>query len=144
MAKEAKEAKQLPRGGEFFRFPRLFRMANGDSAMSRARRWGDLAEAMASDDSEPGRLPLDLAGLMQPAWMKEAACRGGGVVDDFYAPRSDVEARARAVALCSSCGPREECLAYAMRFPNDSYGIWGGATPGERARIRRGRQGEAA
>lgn len=45
-----------------------------------------------------------------------------------------------AVYGCSRCSAREACLAYALAA-GEAAGIWGGATPTERAAMRRGRGG---
>lgn len=43
-----------------------------------------------------------------------------------------------ATEMCSRCGVRDECLAYAMRH-HIKDGTWGGYTAAQRDRIRRGR-----
>lgn len=39
-----------------------------------------------------------------------------------------------ALGFCATCEVREECLDYALR--NEPWGIWGGTTEGQRAKIR--------
>ena len=41
----------------------------------------------------------------------------------------------RARQVCKDCLVRQECLEWAVAA-NEAYGIWGGTTPAERARIR--------
>ena len=40
-----------------------------------------------------------------------------------------------AKALCNSCWVKEDCLEYALQFP-DLQGIWGATTPHDRKRLR--------
>ena len=43
----------------------------------------------------------------------------------------------KAKKICSECPVKKTCLDYAMSVPFDS-GIWGGLTPNERLRVRKG------
>lgn len=76
--------------------------------------------------------PLE-ALLAKPAWMKLGACRG--VDPDLMFPATTDSARA-AKAVCSGCGVREECLAFAIAN-HEAYGVWGMTTEKERRRLRR-------
>jgi hypothetical protein len=53
----------------------------------------------------------------------------------------DQDARALAIALCKGCPVRQACLdaalaAEGMVAGKQRFGIWGGLTPGQRARLR--------
>ena len=69
------------------------------------------------------------------AWMQAANCMG---LDDdqFFPARGDDASPAKAV--CRRCAVREACLTYAMTPPVEIHGVWGGLTPEERRRLRRG------
>jgi WhiB family redox-sensing transcriptional regulator len=69
----------------------------------------------------------------RPAWMADAACREHP--DAPYFPNRG-QAPTRAVAVCSTCLVRAECLAYALADP-DLSGVWGGTTEGARRALRR-------
>lgn len=65
--------------------------------------------------------------LAQPraAWMQHAACKGQDV-DMFFVGAG--EAIWDAVAFCSRCTVRKDCLQYAI--DNDLHtGVWGGLSP---------------
>ncbi|WP_373429217.1 WhiB family transcriptional regulator [Streptomyces sp. V4I23] len=71
----------------------------------------------------------------------EPACREADVGLFFPAEngRMPAEQVARAKAICSGCAIQQSCLALAVRH-QESEGIWGGTTPGERRQL----EGEAA
>lgn len=70
---------------------------------------------------------------MVPGWMTSAKCLDADV-DCFYLQARFPEAR----ALCAACPVRRECLEFALqRLPTQDYGLWGGTTASERARVRR-------
>jgi len=69
------------------------------------------------------------------AWTQSAACRG--VETDIFYPATAAE-EAEALSICAMCPVRVQCLDYAIRN-RETYGIWGGATPDQRRRIRRER-----
>lgn len=77
--------------------------------------------------------------------VREHAICGGRPVEDFFPPAPmDVE-RKRKVArppleiqnLCGRCPVEGECLSWALA--HREYGIWGGTTEVQRARIRKSR-----
>jgi WhiB family transcriptional regulator, redox-sensing transcriptional regulator len=109
--------------------------------MSAAERWRDIGEVMAgAGDSDVDPAPELLALLsLRPKWMESAACRGVGVGAFFPEPGKQ-EAKERAKEMCRGCGVREDCLSYSVEFPTNFFGIWGGATPEERRRIRKARE----
>lgn len=72
-------------------------------------------------------------------WMRNAAC----VHEDpelFFAPNESRRGSAQtdqARAVCAGCAEREPCLDLAVST-NAEYGIWGGFSPREVGRLRRG------
>jgi WhiB family redox-sensing transcriptional regulator len=76
--------------------------------------------------------PYELAGLdllpLRPAWMRDALCREHPEVS-FFIERGG--AVAAAIAVCSDCLVRAECLRYALDH-DERDGIWGGTTPAQR------------
>lgn len=74
-----------------------------------------------------------------PDWYDSALC---AQIDHdlFYgdAGRSDLTNTAKAV--CEACPVKTECLDYALAVhPNSDWGVWGGTTKRERAKLRRER-----
>lgn len=63
------------------------------------------------------------------SWHDQAAC--AGATDVFFSDRSIPQAK----AICAGCPVREECLAENL---GEKFGVFGGTTPRERARLRRG------
>lgn len=68
-------------------------------------------------------------------WREAAACLDRPEVSFFPLP-DDAAGIARAKALCASCPVVDDCLAYAVET-NQPDGVWGGATPSERVKLRR-------
>ena len=66
------------------------------------------------------------------AWWPRAACKGSDQ-SIFFA--DDSESIAAAKAVCARCPVREQCLDFSLQ--GHHYGIWGGLTDKERARVRR-------
>lgn len=52
--------------------------------------------------------------------------------ETFYS--DEASEQAKALAICSGCKAIDSCLAYAL--PSEEYGIWGGTTPEQRAKMR--------
>ena len=73
--------------------------------------------------------------MKKGAWKDQAACSGTDT-EIFYPANSDEEAEA--LSICATCPVRAQCLDYAIRN-RETYGIWGGATPEQRRRMRRER-----
>jgi WhiB family redox-sensing transcriptional regulator len=74
----------------------------------------------------------------QPAWYRAAACRDVDI-DVFYPLDNDrgffAQQRVQqAKQICRSCPVIGVCLAVALA-DDEKYGIWGGTTPDERARL---------
>ena len=73
------------------------------------------------------------------AWQDEGHCRGRDV-EQFFADEPDLGQVARrrqteaAKAICAACPVARQCLDHAMRVP-EPFGIWGGTTAAERARL---------
>jgi WhiB family redox-sensing transcriptional regulator len=67
------------------------------------------------------------------SWKQAAACRGADP-DIFYPVVPDDVTEA--MAFCSTCPVRNDCLDYALTNREDQ-GIWGGTTGDQRRRIRR-------
>ena len=71
----------------------------------------------------------------RPGWIARASCSGVNP-DLFFPERGDTTRYAKEV--CRGCVVREDCLEYAVRH-HEKFGIWGGTSERERARIRRNR-----
>ena len=67
-------------------------------------------------------------------WKKRAACTGKPY-DWFYTDPQGDYGRGRAV--CTHCPVQSDCLTYALEI-GDEQGLWGGMSPTQRDRIRRG------
>lgn len=75
-----------------------------------------------------------MAGAHAPsewAWQSRAACRGTNAELFFPSPEEDP---ATAKAICADCPVRLACLGFALDN-GEKYGIWGGFTERERARL---------
>lgn len=83
-----------------------------------------------SDDGHYGRL-LEL--IEGPEWHKNAACKGEG--PEMFYPEPGRRDYAAIKQKCSTCTVRIECLAYGI---DDPHGWWGGLSPRQRQRRRRG------
>ena len=77
------------------------------------------------------------------SWMEKGACRRANDVETrkymcsiFYNERNQSKTLA-AKRICAECTVRAKCLQYAMDVPHDN-GVWGGLTPRERFKVRRG------
>src|ERR1700733_4733652 len=77
--------------------------------------------------------------------VERGACSASGLsADDWYPVSAPAEAARReaagAIAVCSGCPVREECLELALRnWAVGQHGVWGGTVPAERERLRAGR-----
>jgi WhiB family redox-sensing transcriptional regulator len=68
-------------------------------------------------------------------WVEEALCREVGS-EIFFPPDDKPVARdfyANAKSICNRCSVTVECLEYGLA---ETYGVWGGTTPSERAAMR--------
>ena len=75
-------------------------------------------------------------------WARSAACVG--VNPEVFYPKTtgggsirSREAVNRAKTICASCPVRKECLEDALtgEIPSYRFGVWGGLTPQERAKV---------
>lgn len=84
--------------------------------------------------ARPGalELPAPSGGLLLPL-LPGALCKGRDPGLWFPAPGGSME---RAKAVCRACPARARCLDWALAA-NERDGVWGGASPEERARLRR-------
>ena len=78
------------------------------------------------------------------AWVAgQARCADSGLDPDQWYPVSSEPARARheaaaAIAVCTSCPVRAQCLELSLRhWDVGQYGIWGGLIATDRAHLRR-------
>ena len=65
----------------------------------------------------------------------EAACREVDPGLFFPNDGDNVAQIAEAKAVCAGCAVKDDCLAFALKYPQ--YGIWGGLTDEERRTLRR-------
>ena len=65
------------------------------------------------------------------SWQADASCRG--VDAELFFPQTDEDAET-AKAICETCPVRLTCLAFALER-NERFGVWGGLTEKERARL---------
>ena len=74
--------------------------------------------------------------------VEQGACSTSGLSpDDWYPVSARAESAMReaagAIAVCSDCRVREECLELALRnWAVGQHGVWGGTVPAERERLR--------
>jgi WhiB family redox-sensing transcriptional regulator len=73
-------------------------------------------------------------------WRHRAACRGED--PELWFPLNDAEhgpavlQAADAVAICHGCPAIKACLAWALET-SQGFGVWGGMTAPDRARLKR-------
>ncbi len=65
------------------------------------------------------------------SWQARGACRGADPELFFPATEEDAEV---AKSYCATCPVRVTCLAFAIER-NERFGVWGGLTEKERARL---------
>jgi Transcription factor WhiB len=77
--------------------------------------------------------------------VRQARCAGSGLDPDQWYPVSIEPARARreaaaAIAVCTSCPVRAQCLELSLRhWDIGQHGVWGGLLAADRAYLRRRR-----
>lgn len=80
----------------------------------------------------------DLTPPTRHPWMERALCTQ--VDPALFFPDGNASHHTKvaqqAVAVCRSCDVRAECLEYALAH-DERFGVWGGHTESERARMRR-------
>lgn len=76
-------------------------------------------------------------------WTDQAACHGAGVDPEWFFPVGETGPAlvdvAAAKRVCAGCAVQPACLDWAVRT-GEPIGIWGGATPAERALLRSARR----
>jgi WhiB family transcriptional regulator, redox-sensing transcriptional regulator len=80
---------------------------------------------------EQNKHPQGTAAEVAYSWQSEASCRG--VDAELFFPATEDEAMP-AKAICEQCPVRVACLAFALER-NEKFGVWGGLTEKERARL---------
>lgn len=74
------------------------------------------------------------------AWINDPSRSCNGLDTDAFFPEYGGKSPrdvARALRICSHCPVLAECRQYALNAEPRVWGIWGGTTDGQRARIRR-------
>ncbi|MPZ71730.1 MAG: WhiB family transcriptional regulator [Nitriliruptorales bacterium] len=77
-------------------------------------------------------------------WQQRGLCRANDS-EIFFPPthfehKPEREAReAKAKAICAACPVRVECLTWALAV-REPYGVWGGASEGERKQMLMGKR----
>lgn len=66
-------------------------------------------------------------------WMDDAACTEIGL-EPFF-PDPNINAK-RAKESCGRCPVKADCIAYALSFPGEIDGIWGGTSKRERRSMK--------
>lgn len=92
----------------------------------------------AGDDDSLSRWLYDRGREM--AWADRALCAEVG--GDIFYPEQGGDWRSPR-RICMACEVRAPCLAYALDH-DEEFGIWGGMSAQQRARIRRQDRREAA
>jgi WhiB family redox-sensing transcriptional regulator len=97
------------------------------------RRGEQLREIMtrAKQAPEQSERPRGNPAAENYSWQADASCRG---VDSelFFPPTEDESGPAK--AICQTCPVRLACLAFSLER-NERFGVWGGLTEKERARL---------
>jgi hypothetical protein len=121
-------------------------------SVSRATAWVDPESPARTLDRaavpEPYlRVPAAFSG--QASWarvIKHARCADSSLDPDQWFPVSAEAGKARreaaaAIAVCTTCLVRTQCLALSLRhWDTGQHGVWGGLVAAERAALRRGKQ----
>ena len=87
----------------------------------------------AAEDRPVFSLPIK----MPPAWVEGMPCASDP--DSWFEPWGVDYAK----EICADCERRVECRDWAIEN-DEQFGIWGGLTPGDRYRLRRGKSRRAA
>jgi WhiB family redox-sensing transcriptional regulator len=69
------------------------------------------------------------------SWREDSACSGADS-EVFFPPSEDEAAAMAAKKICAACPVQEQCLQYALAT-NQTEGVWGGLSSGDRRRLRR-------
>lgn len=71
---------------------------------------------------------------MIPDWVGDALC--AQTDPEIFFPEKG-KSSAEAKLVCRRCPVAEECLEFAI-VTRQKFGVWGGLSPDERSRVRRG------
>ncbi len=97
----------------------------------------------------PPRPPVPVPFTSQGTWarvIRQARCADGSLDPDQWFPVSVEADKARreaaaAIAVCTSCLVRAQCLALSLRhWDIGQHGVWGGLVAADRAALRRRRR----
>jgi hypothetical protein len=117
--------------------------------VSRIRAPVDSGPATRSPDRATARhlyLLIPGASTDQASWarvIRNARCADASLDADQWFPVSAQAGKARqeaaaAIAICSACPVRAQCLALSLRhWDLGQHGVWGGLVAAERAALRR-------
>lgn len=94
-------------------------------------RWPK-SETRALPDEAPTDMLINVIEAFAP-WMQAAACAGAGP-EPFFPEYGGEESMRDAIRVCKGCPVREDCLLFALRS-GERFGVWGGLTPRQRARL---------
>lgn len=72
--------------------------------------------------------------MVIPDWVADALC--AQTDPEIFFPEKG-KSSAEAKLVCRSCPVAEECLEFAI-VTRQKFGVWGGLSPDERSRVRRG------
>lgn len=104
---------------------------------------GSSAAAAYERAGEDGSARLTDRQLLEHVTSRQARCVGADVDPDAWFPVATRWQQARAeaapaLALCTGCPVRAECLELSMRQWDEAgrYGVWGGLLEAERAAVR--------
>jgi hypothetical protein len=88
--------------------------------------------------AKAGSGPRQITNPTDDDWA-QAACKGDGDPDDWFPDQGEWQRAARAKITCyTQCPLRAACAAMALESDADwtKWGIWGGLSPHERARLK--------
>jgi WhiB family redox-sensing transcriptional regulator len=89
---------------------------------------------MTTTDSRPGTEQGE-GGAPGRDWLAQALCAQVNADDEVWFPHRG-GSPAEAQRICLLCTVRRECLEFALAQPNLREGIFGGATPKMRQKMR--------
>lgn len=87
--------------------------------------------ARSKQATEPSETAGDRPLAEDYSWQANGACRGAD--PELFFPPTEEEA-AVAKSYCATCPVRVTCLAFSIER-NERFGVWGGLTEKERARL---------
>lgn len=80
-------------------------------------------------------VPTPFGEFQLPGWTEQGLCLQTDL-DVFFPRHYSGRLEREAKAVCGGCPVRTECLHHALDR-DERFGVWGGATPTERARLAR-------